>query len=466
MAGGLWFYGKIDDVMPFPIGSNDTSGSGDDGASPTGFVRKVGDGAGVAPVHEPTPILLTHVNFPAGCYALEITASAGNGYANGEKYLVYTSLAVDAQNPTGALGGFELSADGGVALRGTDGDNLKDLSDQIDNTAAPGDLMGLADDAITPAKYNDVAAYIPYAGGIWIDSGAANTNTVVGVDGLPSNPVSTFAAARTLADAIGTKKYYIVNDSTLTLAATHLNWEFIGVGLRNQIDLGSQNVGDSFFQHIVISGTQGGTQKIEAECCYLNGITNLKIVACRCWLTATNTLATGTLHMIDHCSSNVPGGSTPGLTFQAGVTSIGIRHYSGGLQLNNMTSDHTISYESDGQLVIDASCVSGNVVARGNMKITDNGTTTNLTDEAVYNKTNINEQVDDVISIDANVELASIPTTTGTLRQQIQYLFTYFRNKKTITSTTETLFKEDASTPLGTATLADNGTTFTKGEMN
>lgn len=131
MASGLWHYGKLDDVIPFSIGANDTSGSGDDGGSPTAFVRKVGDGAGVAPVHEPTPILLSHVNFPAGCYALEITASAGNGYANGEKYLVYTSLAVDAQNPTGALGGFELSADGGLALRGADGDNLKDLSDDL-----------------------------------------------------------------------------------------------------------------------------------------------------------------------------------------------------------------------------------------------------------------------------------------------------------------------------------------------
>lgn len=63
-------------------------------------------------------------------------------------------------------------------------------------------------------------------------------------------------------------------------------------------------------------------------------------------------------------------------------------------------------------------------------------------------------------------ELTAIPTTTGTLRQKINFLFQYFRNKKTQTSTTETLFKEDASTSLGTATLSDNGTTATKGEMN
>lgn len=308
--------------------------------------------------------------------------------------------------------------------------------------------------------------YAVYNGGVWIDDAAANENTIVGVDGLPSNPVSTLAAARTIADALGIKKYYIVNDSTFTLGAAHPNWTFEGIGLRNQINLGSQNPGDSFFHHIVLSGIQGGTQKIEAECCYLNGITDLKIIACRCWLTATNILATGTLHILDHCSSNVPGGSTPELTFQAGVTSIGIRHYSGGLQVNNMTSDHTMSYEADGQLVIDASCVSGNINARGNMKITDNGTTTNLVEEAVYNQTNINEQVNDVISIDANTQLASIPTTTSDLRKQIQFIFQYFRNKRTVTSDTETAFKEDASTSLGTATLSDDGNIFTKGEMS
>lgn len=238
------------------------------------------------------------------------------------------------------------------------------------------------------------SVYNMYAGGVWVDDAAGNTNTVVGTDGLPSNPVSTLAAARTIADAIGIKKYYIVNDSTFTLGATHLNWEVVGIGLRNQLDLGSQIVNDSYFKHIVLSGTQGGTQKIEAECCYLNGIVDMNIIATNCWLTGNNTLAVSTLNILDHCSSNVPGGSTPELTFQAGVSSIGIRHYSGGLTVKSMTADHTMSYEADGQLIIDASCVSGNISARGNIKITDNGTTTNLTNEAVYNQTIVNSQMD------------------------------------------------------------------------
>ncbi len=66
----------------------------------------------------------------------------------------------------------------------------------------------------------------------------------------------------------------------------------------------------------------------------------------------------------------------------------------------------------------------------------------------------------------ANVELAAIPDTTGTLRELMQFLFEYFRNKRTETAGTESLKKEDASTELGSRTLADDGSTFTRGEMS
>lgn len=74
--------------------------------------------------------------------------------------------------------------------------------------------------------------------------------------------------------------------------------------------------------------------------------------------------------------------------------------------------------------------------------------------------------IDAILDDTPSAELASIPTTTGTLRQMIQFLFQYFRNKKTVTATTETLYKEDASTSLGSATISDDGATFIKGELS
>lgn len=290
----------------------------------------------------------------------------------------------------------------------------KHLDDIEDDTGINGVI--LADNAITPVKFNDVACVIPYQGGIWIDSSVGNTNTVPGIDGLQSNPVSTLTAARTLADAIGIKKYFIVNDSTLTLTATHLNWVFEGIGLRNQLSLGSQNVNDSHFFNIVLSGTQGGTQKIQTHTCYLNGITNLNVIAEFCWLTSDNTLAVSIMNIFDHCSSNVPGASTPGLVFQAGTTSIGFRHYSGGLEVKNMTSDHTMSFDCPaGQLVVENTCTSGNISARGCMNITDNGTTMNITDVAVYNTNQVRDAVLDDATRFSGADIGTIITDIGSL---------------------------------------------------
>ena len=69
---------------------------------------------------------------------------------------------------------------------------------------------------------------------------------------------------------------------------------------------------------------------------------------------------------------------------------------------------------------------------------------------------------------DANIELAGIPTTVSSLHQMIQYTFELFRNKVTMNKTTgvESLFKEDAATPLGTRTHTDDATTWTKPEMS
>lgn len=401
--------------------------------------------------------------------------------------------------------------------------------------AKAGDNMNLADDAITPPKYNDAASYTPYDGGVWVDSAATNANTVVGVDGLPSNPVSTLTAARTLANVIGVQKYYIVNTSSLTLAATHEDWVFVGIGRGNILSLGGQDVDNSCFFNLSMTGTQGGSNLIMMEGCQLTSLTALKLWATRCWLSGTNTIAAGSMFIFDQCLSAVAGAGTPILIFSAGVTTVQFRHYSGGLEVQSMTSDHTMSFETDGQLVVNANCTSGNISARGNMQITDNGTTMNITKVAVYNTQQIadslklaptagapaagsvNADIDTLLTritaavalestltamkgagwstetlvtieaainglndvsnanvltqvnaaLDAaNTELASVPNTTGSLRTMIQLLHTYFRNKKTMSTTTETVFKEDASTPLGAATYSRTGALVTKGELN
>lgn len=226
---------------------------------------------------------------------------------------------------------------------------------------------------------------IEYAGGIWVDSGASNTNTVVGVDGIPSNPVSTLVAARTLADAIGVQRYYITNSSGLTLAATHESWKFIGLDRASILNLGSQDLDNSVFKGLSLAGTQGGTGIIKLVDCTLTSLLALRPRADRCCIAGDITILTGSMLIFDQCYSGVPGNATPELTFSAGVTGLNFRHYSGGLEVKAMTSDHTMSYETDGQLILNANCTGGAISARGNMSITDNSGNVTITKDAVYN---------------------------------------------------------------------------------
>jgi len=102
----------LGDTIYFHFASNDTGGSGDDGATPVFDVREAGAAASAAPVLSGSATLLTHANYPAGCHEVAIAATAGNGFAAGKHYAVFSTLLVDSENPTGWLGTFYLTAAG------------------------------------------------------------------------------------------------------------------------------------------------------------------------------------------------------------------------------------------------------------------------------------------------------------------------------------------------------------------
>jgi hypothetical protein len=62
-------------------------------------------------------------------------------------------------------------------------------------------------------------------------------------------------------------------------------------------------------------------------------------------------------------------------------------------------------------------------------------------------------------------ELAAIPSATSSMRGLLLSLWQRMFYKRTQTATTFTMFKADSSTSLGTATVADDGTTQTTGKI-
>lgn len=120
-------YYSLNDTAHFNVGVNNTSGSGDDGASPLFDVIRASDGAGVAPIFSGSAILKTHANIPAGYYHISFDCTVGNGFTVDEEYsIVFTALA-DSQNPTGAIGSFKLGGAELSAIPGVASDFMKKI---------------------------------------------------------------------------------------------------------------------------------------------------------------------------------------------------------------------------------------------------------------------------------------------------------------------------------------------------
>lgn len=80
-------------------------------------------------------------------------------------------------------------------------------------------------------------------------------------------------------------------------------------------------------------------------------------------------------------------------------------------------------------------------------------------------QTDVNSEVDDVLSTDVSSALSVCPSDTADMRTALTYLYERFRNKTTQASSgDQTLFQGDASTTLCTYAGSDDGTTFTLGE--
>jgi hypothetical protein len=124
--------------------------------------------------------------------------------------------------------------------------------------------------------------------------------------------------------------------------------------------------------HRVALSTTTGLECIAWECAIVNNLT----VRDDCYF--------------DKCWSAVAGNGTPILDINS-VANVDIswRHYSGGVQVNNAVATTTMSYESDGQIIIDATCTSITLTVRGNCSITDNGTTSSITQDGVMSQTYI-----------------------------------------------------------------------------
>ena len=104
--------------------------------------------------------------------------------------------------------------------------------------------------------------------------------------------------------------------------------------------------------------------------------------------------------------------------------------------------------------------------------LSDVGLTTTITgriDAAVSTRATpaqVNTEVLDVLTVDTFAEASAVPAATSTLTNKLNWLFALARNKLTQTSTTQTLYADDGTTPVGTSAVADSGTEASRAEWS
>lgn len=85
---------------------------------------------------------------------------------------------------------------------------------------------------------------------------------------------------------------------------------------------------------------------------------------------------------------------------------------------------------------------------------------------AAQAKADVNAEVLDVLNVDTFAEPGQeAPAATNTLVKKIGYLFKFLRNKVTQDATTLRVYADDAVTVDHKATVSDDGTTYTRGEI-
>ncbi|MGI9297088.1 MAG: beta strand repeat-containing protein [Gammaproteobacteria bacterium] len=216
---------------------------------------------------------------------------------------------------------------------------------------------------------------VGYANGrIWIDTVNGTAGTESFVNGTADNPVDSIADAITISSNIGLTAFNVATNSSITLAATAANYSLTGDNWT--LAFGGQSIAGAMIDGATISGTFTNTDAI-LENCIVNAITGPGVTMRRCFFNEVTITNNGTAGwFLNDCRSRVAGTGSPNFDFgaAAGNTSLNLRAYSGGIELENMGQAGTdnASVEGNGQITLNANCAGGSLSYRGNFKFTDN----------------------------------------------------------------------------------------------
>lgn len=249
------------------------------------------------------------------------------------------------------------------------------------------------------AQAQNLGTTVGYAdGAIWI--GGANTGTTPYVDGTADNPV-TYAAAKTLSTSTGLTRFRVRNGTTITLDASIASQTFIGNNWT--LALGGQSIANAHIEGASVSGVSSG-EGATLVCCYIGTVTIDSADFLNCCMNGTFTTVSSGSYNFVQCLDGIPGETNAVIVLTANVL-IGMRLWSGGININSIAATNIVVIDGAGKLILDSNCVAGEIRLRGPFAVTDNvegGFAGTLTQTERYNTTTLSDVIKTAIEVNGS----------------------------------------------------------------
>jgi hypothetical protein len=293
-----------------------------------------------------------------------------------------------------------------------------------------------------------------------------------GLDSEVSKDGGTFADATSEATEIATSSgvYY------LDLTATEMNADTVAIIVKTSssgaktttLVMYPEEAGDIRVNVTAFGGTAGtfSSGRPEVNTTHAAG-TAWASGAITAAVIADNAIDAGAIAADAITAAKIADGAIDANTFAAGaITAAAIA--TDAIDADAIAADAVTEIQSGLATAANLSTVAGYLDTEIAAILEDTGTTLPAQIAALNNLSaaEVNAEVLDVLNTDTFAEPGQgAPAATASLAAKIGYLYKAWRNKITQTSTEYKLFADDAATVDQKATVGDDGTTFTKGEV-
>lgn len=262
-------------------------------------------------------------------------------------------------------------------------------------------------------------------GQVYLDTVNGTTGTLIGVNGTASKPSLTLADALTIKAARNLAALHLIPGSSITLVSDSSGIEF--VGRLGAVIFGNQLLSGSLIENHMVQGiiNPASTSPFFQRCIITSaGLSMPPGNLFNCSIQGNITCTANGIYSFVNCSSLIPGTTGPILNVQgngAVARSFNFRHYSGGLEVQNLTATDTISLEGNGRLTVNANSTGGTIVLRGAWQRIDNsgGTVTIILDDDAANIAAILIDTADIQpkigtpAADVSADIAAVKAETG-----------------------------------------------------